>query len=215
MAKKKSPKWYVVWHGQEPGIYTTWADCLLQVKGYPEAKYKGFPSQQAAELAYQDGHHLHWGKDAKKSKSKSKGRESWGSDVILNSISADAACNGSPGTMEYQIVFTDSGKTIYSSPKYRQATNNVGEFLGLVHALGLIESGRIEADAIYTDSRTAMSWVRKKKCNSKLIATNLNKPAFDMIARAEKWLRTHTVAVPILKWDTKTWGEIPADYGRK
>ncbi len=213
MPKKKSPKWYVVWHGHEPGVYDTWADCLLQVKGFPEAKYKSFSSKQAAELAYQDGPYLHWGKDAKKD-SKS-GREAWGDDVILNSICADAACNGSPGTMEYQIVFTDSGEKIYSSPKYRQATNNVGEFLGLVHALGLIKNGKVQADAIYTDSRTAMAWIRKKKCNSKLVATNLNKPVFDLIARAEQWLKTNTVSIPILKWDTKTWGEIPADYGRK
>ena len=29
------------------------------------------------------------------------------------------------------------------------------------------------------------------------------------------WLRTHPFRVPILKWDTQNWGEIPADFGRK
>ena len=31
---KPSPKFYVVWRGAEPGIYTSWADCERQVKGF-------------------------------------------------------------------------------------------------------------------------------------------------------------------------------------
>ena len=34
-------------------------------------------------------------------------------------------------------------------------------------------------------------------------------------ARAENWLRTHPINIPIIKWETKKWGEIPADFGRK
>ncbi|MEP0214196.1 MAG: ribonuclease H, partial [Cellulophaga sp.] len=68
---------------------------------------------------------------------------------------------------------------------------------------------------IYTDSRTAMSWVRKKKCNSKLKESAKNKDVFELIRRAEDWLKTNTYTTTIVKWETKAWGEIPADFGRK
>ena len=42
-----------------------------------------------------------------------------------------------------------------------------------------------------------------------------NQPLFELIERAEKWLRTHKFSTQIVKWETKAWGEIPADFGRK
>ncbi|MGB0789138.1 MAG: ribonuclease H, partial [Marinirhabdus sp.] len=42
-----------------------------------------------------------------------------------------------------------------------------------------------------------------------------NKPLFELIARAEKWLRTNTYTTKVVKWETRAWGEIPADFGRK
>ncbi|KAA6314154.1 Ribonuclease H, partial [termite gut metagenome] len=38
---------------------------------------------------------------------------------------------------------------------------------------------------------------------------------FQIIERAEKWLRETTYTTQILKWNTEEWGEIPADFGRK
>ncbi len=68
---------------------------------------------------------------------------------------------------------------------------------------------------IYTDSRTALSWFRKKKANTKLRRTARNAELFELIERAEKWLADNPVENRILKWNTAVWGEIPADYGRK
>ena len=57
--------------------------------------------------------------------------------------------------------------------------------------------------------------MRQKKCKTKLPQTAVNAPIFNLIARAERWLQTHTYTNPIIKWETERWGEIPADFGRK
>lgn len=37
-----------------------------------------------------------------------------------------------------------------------------------------------------------------------------------MIERAERWLQTNSYSeMPLRKWETAQWGEIPADFGRK
>ena len=33
--------------------------------------------------------------------------------------------------------------------------------------------------------------------------------------RATKWLKENNYSATIKKWETKKWGEIPADFGRK
>ena len=48
MAKQK---FYVVWEGVTPGVYTSWTDCQLQIKGYEGAKYKSFDTREEAERA--------------------------------------------------------------------------------------------------------------------------------------------------------------------
>jgi ribonuclease HI len=68
---------------------------------------------------------------------------------------------------------------------------------------------------IYTDSITAISWVRRKKCNTKLERTNENENLFILVDRAIVWLNSNSYKTRILKWKTKIWGEIPADFGRK
>ena len=68
---------------------------------------------------------------------------------------------------------------------------------------------------IYSDSVSAIAWVRGKKCKTQLARTEKNIPVFDLIARAERWLASNQYSNKILKWDTPNWGEIPADFGRK
>ncbi len=46
MAKKK---YYAVKIGIKPGIYETWAECELQIKGVSGAKYKSFGTLAEAE----------------------------------------------------------------------------------------------------------------------------------------------------------------------
>ena len=94
-------------------------------------------------------------------------------------------------------------------------TNNIGEFLAIVHALALMDNQGIRDKVIYSDSYNAILWVKKKQCKTKLEHTPQTEPLFQIIRRAEQWLRTHPVTTPVLKWETKQWGEVPADFGRK
>ena len=135
-------------------------------------------------------------------------------NIIKDSLSVDAACSGNPGVMEYRGVWTATGEEVFHVGPFQQGTNNIGEFLALVHALALFDKHKINLP-VYTDSMNAITWVKKKKCNTKLAPSPENAKLFELIARAEFWLNTHTYSTPILKWDTRQWGEIPADFGRK
>jgi len=210
MAKKK--KYYVVWEGNDTGIFNTWAECQLQIKGYPNARYKSFKSLEEAKSAYNDSAFEHIGSGVKK---KSFISEEAREAIVWKSISVDAACSGNPGDMEYRGVDTATKDEIFRVGPFKRGTNNVGEFLALVHGLAYLQKTGQHDLPIYSDSRIAMGWVRKKMVNTKLEKTAANKILFDLIARGIKWLKTNKYENPILKWETKSWGEIPADFGRK
>lgn len=210
MAKKQ--KYYVVWKGHKTGIFQTWDDCLKATKGFTGAKYKAFPSETLAKKALQEGAEKHWGK-AKKENDKPDISDL--PDFIdRNALAVDAACAGNPGTMEYRGVHLKTGKVIFHLGPLEQGTNNIGEFLALVHALAFLQSNKSNIP-IYSDSRTAISWVRQKVCKSLLKKTAKNEKIFELVRRAENWLQKNRFNNPIIKWETKEWGEIPADFGRK
>ena len=204
MAKQK---FYVVWEGVTPGVYTSWTDCQLQIKGYEGAKYKSFDTREEAERAL-----AYIGKNAKK-KSEKVSSETLPACVIDNSLAVDAACSGNPGPMEYRGVHIASRQEVFHFGPTK-GTNNIGEFLAIVHGLALLKQKGFDMP-IYSDSVNAISWVRQKKCKTKLSRTAETEELFKLIERAEKWLRENTYTTRILKWETKEWGEIPADFGRK
>jgi len=208
MAEKK---FYVVWKGREPGIYSTWAACSAQVTGFNGAEYKAFPSRAAAEEAYQAKYSEYKGKQviaASPERVAAVGRP------IADSYCVDAACSGSPGPLEYRCVHTTTHRPLFQQGPFERGTNNIGEFLGLVHALALFKQ-RAMPQPIYTDSEIARTWLRAKKCKTKLVEDEVNRPLFDLIRRAEDWLANNTYTTRVIKWETDVWGEIPADYGRK
>jgi ribonuclease HI len=208
MAKQK---FYVVWEGHTPGIYDTWEACKRQVDGFQQAKYKSFESRAEAEKAIKS---KYWDY-IKKSAGTAPTAKAPASSIVRDSIATDAACSGNPGDMEYQGVHIATGKLIFHMGPLPEGTNNIGEFLAIVHALAwLKQQGRPDMP-IYTDSRNAMLWIKAKTCRTKLERTKRNVPIFELIDRAEKWLAVNKVTNPIIKWETKTWGEIPADFGRK
>ena len=133
---------------------------------------------------------------------------------VLNSISVDAASSGNPGVMEYQGVDTETKEVLFKMGPFNNATNNIGEFLALVHGLAILEKD-LKKKIIYSDSITAMSWVRKKRCQTKLIRNKENEEVFILVDRAILWLKENKYSAIIKKWETKNWGEIPADFGRK
>ena len=213
MAKKK--KFYVVWKGKRSGIYESWDDCKAQIEGYKGAQYKSFSEFAEAKKAF-NSNYLEY-----KGSSKSKGKKELSAEELLkigepnyNSISVDAASSGNPGRMEYQGVDTKTKKVLFKQGPYKQGTNNIGEFLALVHGLAFLKKNN-STRVIYSDSRIAIGWVRKKKCGTKLKKSAKNAQLFELIERAEEWLRKNRYNTPIVKWETKAWGEIPADFGRK
>ena len=210
MSQKKQ-KYYVVWHGHHPGIYSSWEQCLAQVKNFPNAIYKSFNSRLEAEEAFGTAPAFRKKTVQKKASSPFANNN----DIIYESISVDAACSGNPGVMEYRGVWTSDKTEIFHFGPVKNGTNNIGEFLAIVHALALLTNKKDNTTPIYTDSRTALSWVKKKKANTKLKADKTNTSLFEMIVRAEKWLKNNHWENPILKWDTENWGEIAADFGRK
>lgn len=209
-------KFYVVWVGRVPGIYDNWDDCLEQVKEYPGARYKSFTSQNEATLAFRGDFRDHIGviNSIASHKHEPVIYESI-PEIEKNSIAVDAACSGNPGPMEYQGVDVMTGAQLFHVGPLQGGTNNIGEFLALVHALAHFDKVGLPDVVIYTDSRTAMAWVRNRHAKTKLEPNASNQVIFNLIARAERWLATHQLRNPILKWETEKWGEIPADFGRK
>lgn len=209
-------KYYVVWDGVTPGIYASWNDCLLQTKGYEGAKYKSFDSRKEAERAFASSPYQYIGKNAKSAKPLERIPSGSGGsfvDIIDNSLAVDAACSGNPGPMEYRGVHVASRQEVFHFGPTR-GTNNIGEFLALVHGLALLKQKGFDMP-IYSDSANAISWVKQKKCKTKLPRTAETEQLFLLIERAEKWLKENKFTTRILKWETREWGEIPADFGRK
>lgn len=204
MAKQK---YYVVWKGRKTGVFDNWADCELQVKGFDEARYKSFETENEARQAFEKGVPAF-------SRKRQPETVLAGEKPIMESISVDAACSGNPGVMEYQGVDTSNKKRIFHGGPFPEGTVNIGEFLAIVHGLSYLKKRGLSIP-IYSDSLTAIKWVKDKKANTKLERNAKNSELMDMMLRAETWLKQNTYDNLILKWKTSAWGEIYADFGRK
>jgi ribonuclease HI len=209
MAKKQ---YYVVWEGRERGIFRSWAECLASVGGHPGAKYMGFQTLSEAESALKGNYWKYV------QKATQKGRPGnvlpSGAMPLKDALSVDAACSGNPGVLEYRGVWVADGIEYFRMGPYPEGTVNIGEFLAIVHGLAQLKKDGSTVP-VYTDSKTAMKWVKDRRANTKLVQNDLNRKLFEYIHRAEEWLRNNQYPNQILKWETKIWGEIPADYGRK
>jgi ribonuclease HI len=218
-------KFYVVWKGRTPGVYDSWDACKKEVDGFQGALYKGFPDQASAEAAFAKGFTEFEKKVDGHAPLCNDGQSP--SSPFTPAIAVDAACSGNPGKMEYQGKFVDFGTdpatvvTLFKSPVFENGTNNIGEFLAIVHALAWQKQKRTQYP-IYSDSVNAQKWVREKQCRTKLQPNDKNAYLFELIDRAETWLRENdnwmrenANVIPVLKWKTEVWGEIPADFGRK
>lgn len=210
-------KFYVVWVGREEGVFDDWDLVAELVDGFPGAKYKSFSSREKALEAYRSGPErdemgaLLMGMRRREGQA---GDYMMIAEVDKTAWAVDAACSGNPGPTEYQCIDLATGKQVFHFGPIPGATNNIGEFLAIVHALALMWR-KGERHPLYSDSRTAISWVANGAPRTKLERTASNRLAFDLLDRACVWLNTHSFRVPLLKWDTEHWGEIPADFGRK
>lgn len=206
-------KYYTVWEGVNPGVYDSWTDCQLQIKNYKGALYKSFATLEEAEVALNSPAHHYLHPSEKRGHTSHGAKKQLPENFDTNCLAVDAACSGNPGPMEYRGVYLLTGQEIFHyGPVY--GTNNIGEFLAIVHGLALLKKQGLNM-TIYSDSRNALNWVKQKKCKTKLERTERTEQLFQMIERAEKWLRENTYTMPVLKWETEQWGEVPADFGRK
>jgi len=218
-------KFYVVWAGKQPGVYASWPECQAQVNGFPEAKYKSYPTRTEAEQAYKEGWKKHWGRGAKsggasvpsaraRSAARAPKEAEPAQEIDYDSISVDVGTRGNPGPVEYKGVDTQTGDVLFSCGPIPKGTNNLGEFLAIVHALAYLKK-RGSAKTVYSDSRTALKWVREKKVVTTLERDESTREIWELVDRALHWLNTNTYPNKVLKWQTELWGEIKADYGRK
>jgi ribonuclease HI len=206
-------KFYVVWQGRKTGVFATWEECKKQVDGFAQAIYKSFKTKELAEQAYRTDYKQYFGQNEQKSRL-SKAELTKIGKPIYPSLAVDAACSGNPGLLEYRGVDAATQQEIFRQGPFEQGTNNVGEFLAIVHALAFLKKNNSNLP-IYSDSENAIDWVRAKTHRSKLLATKKNARVFELLDRAVIWLKENTYENQILKWETKAWGENPADFGRK
>lgn len=217
MSQSKT-KYYTVWQGRQPGIYHTWQDCFEQVQGFANARYKSFGTQQEAEEALYNGFDQYIQFAAKTTpgmkKLPEKPNKAGSEKPITPSVSVDAACSGNPGKLEYQGVDTKTKERIFYQGPFAGGTNNLGEFLAIVHALAYLKKQNSPLP-VYSDSATARLWVKQKRVKTTLARTPKTEPLFQLIDRALAWLQNNTYTTQILTWETENWGENPADFGRK
>ena len=207
----KKQKYYVVWSGHNPGIYTSWEDCRRETEHFDGARFKSFASEDEARREFMLGVPSERSEEVKRYASKTVPALPHG--IEERALAVDAACSGNPGKMEYRGVFLQNRReTFHFSPLW--GTNNIGEFLAIVHALALLKQKGLYMP-VYSDSRNAILWVKKKQCRTKLEHNAKTEELFKLIYRAEQWLKNNSYTTKIIKWETSEWGEIPADFGRK
>ena len=231
-----SRKFYTVFEGRQIGVYDNWDLAREQVENLPGARYKGYRSQTEAVEAFRRhlaGNTASLGDILISASGRPQAEEQphavasstaapqsgqpageYPPEVDLDAWAVDASCLGNPGVMEYRGVELRSGRELFRVGPFEDATNNIGEFLAIVHALALMHHSG-DWHTIYSDSRTGMAWVRNRNVRTVLQRTPKNEKVFELIGRALNWLHTHQYRTPILKWQTDRWGEIPADFGRK
>lgn len=198
-------KYYVVWRGLRPGVYDNWKECEKQIRGVEGAVYKSFPGLEEAKLAYAGN----WKDYISRRVSNPRA-----GNPVSESISVDAACSGNPGVLEYRGVETRSGKQLFHKGPFPLGTINIGEFLAIVHALAFLKKTN-NSLPVYSDSRTAIKWVKDKAVKTKLPRNAKSEPLFELLDRAINWLNNSEYPNIVMKWETEYWGEIPADFGRK
>lgn len=218
-----SKRYYVVWKGRKPGVYDDFNDAMEQVDDYPGALFKSFSTSAQAAEAYRKSERTTDRNDvgnlllnASRGNMPKNGQPDYFSypEIDLNGWAVDASCQGNPGRMEYRGVELMTGRELFRVGPFEKSTNNIGEFLAIVHALAMMEKSG-ESHTIYSDSVTGLAWVRNKKIKTTLTREPANEKSFQMMERAIMWLHTHSFRTKMLKWQTERWGEVPADFGRK
>lgn len=225
---KPHKKYYVVWVGQRPGVYDSWAECQLQTHGVEGARFKSFDTMEEAVEAYRGDPAQHLGlirqivrhSGGSPLRPLSDGIRDYTAipGIRLDAIAVDGACSGNPGRMEYRGVRVFDGSEVFhiGDKHILTGTNNIAEYLAMIHVAALLKRDADTTTPIYTDSRNTMSWLRRGASHTTLPRNGSTASTWALLDRADAWLKNNgPIQNPILKWNTEEWGEIPADFNRK
>jgi ribonuclease HI len=212
MAKK--PKFYVVWKGRKTGVFNSWDECKEQTNGFDGAVFKSFETMELAEKAFHSSSYDYIGKDKKFVSNISKEELALIGNPYEDAIAVDGAWDNTTGLVEYQGIYLKTYEVLFHVGPLEDGTINMVEFLAIVHALALCKQWNWKIP-VYSDSKIALGWVREKKARTNHSPSDKNIKLFEMLIRAEKWLEDNIYENELLKWETKAWGENPADFGRK
>jgi ribonuclease HI len=186
---KKKKKFYTVWVGRNPGVYNTWDECKEQIHGFQNAVYKSFSTLEQAEEALKNDNKNFIGIDIFESSLSLIELETIG-NPLLDSICVDGAWNTQTHEIEYQGIYLKTSEKVFHFGPVSKGTNNIAEFLGLVHALAYCKNHLLDV-VIYSDSQTAISWVKKKKAATKIEIDEYSRHVLSLVQRAEEWLKAN------------------------
>jgi len=119
------------------------------------------------------------------------------------------------GPSEYRCIDIKTKEIIFST-KIGFASNNMAEFLALMQALILSDSLKVST-TIFIDSWIAIAWFKNKRCYSRITLDDRTRDVYELIAECIDWLKKnkHRKLNTVILWQTRQWGQIPADYNRK
>lgn len=213
MAKNK---FYVVWKGRDTGIFTSWSEVNELIKGFSGAEYKSYADQETAELEFSLGSPKGRSNDENHTTTKLKEEPSDDHKAPDHEcLTVDGSYLGGKKIMQYRCVWNQSKEEVFSTKPIEGGNQNIAEFLALVGAMKYRVSTKQYDLHIYSDSQTALSWVRNCKIKSSYDLSQLDEVVQERIYGALKFIAKSGVRKNLYKWDSALWGDIPADYGRK
>jgi ribonuclease HI len=196
MQKKKY--YYAIAKGRKIGIFDNWDEVFKHTNRYPDNSKEKFDSYVAAQNWLKKQHDSGITTDL---------------SIPKNGYAVDGACNQNLEEFDFQVYDLENNVMIFTSRKYPDGTNNIAEFFGLMYVIKRLQNKELtNSPVVFTDSNTAITWFNNKKCKSNSINTKIQ----DKVSELEKWLKANDISwITVSKWQTKIWGENPADFGRK
>lgn len=207
-------KFYVVWQGRVPGIYTDWTSCKQQVDKFAGAKYKSFPSREEAESA--------WGKKAPsytragsrkvaaqtvKTSRGSLTAQQVAEMAVDIKIFTDGGCDPNPGKAGSGIALYENNQlsALWFGLFHPHGTNNTAELNALhqalllaTHYLNLGKKTAIFCDSSYSIqciTQWAVSWQKNgwTRSGGEIKNLDLIQPMFALYQTLKADLRIYHV----------------------
>lgn len=125
----------------------------------------------------------------------------------MDKIIVHSTANTKTKRMAYKGFNESTNKWIFKVKYKGYCTQNVADFMAIVHALHYCKINNIDLP-IYNDNLVAIKWVKDKKVNSLLIKTKENHELFQSFENALVILKQNDFLNPILFWKKKELGNI-------